>query len=265
MKRSRKLRALLGRSRRSISDHRGSRLLCACSQRPRDCRAAKSGCELPPPDAECHLPAAPSLTGSPLRQEYHAPMDRSVTSFTAVRERESRLFCGAKCPRLALFDGAITRTGSFLCWGVENAVDFNDIVIKQTPHLKHGSWRVRRPSPKFGLYFADQRRQAVQVGYIDCNADAILKSCALRLGNEFQIQESLTNARLVSIDQFIGGRIDALHPGNKNKIAGTRTNAPGIGPGTDCARRIKCLYVGWRWRLSHTHDSHGDQRKTAPH
>ena len=143
------------------------------------------------------------------------------------------------------FQCAITRTGSFLCWGVKNAIDFNDIVIKQTPHLKHGSWWVRWPSPKFGLYFADERRDAVQVGYVDCNADAILKSCALRLGNEFQIQESLTNARLVSIDQFIGGRIDALHPGNKNKVAGPRANAPGIGPSADCARRIKCLDVGW--------------------
>jgi hypothetical protein len=103
MKRSRKLRALLGRSRGSISDDRCCRLLCACSQRPRDCRAAKSGYELPPPDAECHSPAAPSLTGSPLRQEYHAPTGRSVTSFTVVRDERARLFCGAKCPRFAPF------------------------------------------------------------------------------------------------------------------------------------------------------------------
>src|SRR5260370_34745167 len=90
MKRSRKLRTLFARSRGQISDDRCCRLPRACSQRPHDCRAAKSGYELPPSDAECHLPAA--LTGSPLRQGYHAPMGRSVTSFTVVRDEKGASF-----------------------------------------------------------------------------------------------------------------------------------------------------------------------------
>jgi hypothetical protein len=56
--------------------------------------AAKSGYELPPSDAECHLPAA--LTGSPLRQGYHAPMGRSVTSFTVVRDEKGASFLRCK-------------------------------------------------------------------------------------------------------------------------------------------------------------------------
>jgi hypothetical protein len=56
-------------------------------------------------------------------------------------------------PAIASSDTSVATTESLralLCWGVENAVDLDNIVIEQTPHLNHGSWRVRWFAPKFG-------------------------------------------------------------------------------------------------------------------
>src|SRR5436190_19932790 len=127
---------------------------------------------------------------------------------------------------------------SLVFWGVENTVDLDDIVVEQALNLKHSPRRIWRLAPKLCLHLADQRRKAMQVGYVNRDADAILQRRTLRLGNEFQIQKSLTNTILVTFYQFIGRRIDALHTRNKDEIARTRADAPGIAPGTDCARRI---------------------------
>jgi hypothetical protein len=57
-----------------------------------------------------------------------------------------------------------------------------------------------------------------------------LQRRALGLRNAFQIQESLTNTSFVTVDQFIGGRIDTLHTRNKDEVARARANAPGVAP-----------------------------------
>src|SRR5215510_6718780 len=38
------------------SNHRHRRLLCACRERPRGCRAAECGQQFPPSDGDCHTP-----------------------------------------------------------------------------------------------------------------------------------------------------------------------------------------------------------------
>ena len=81
--------------------------------------------------------------------------------------------------------GQARKSVSFLYRCVENAVDLDDIVIEQALHLEHGTRRIRRLAPKFCLYLAHERGKAVQVGYVDRDADAILQRRALRLGNEF--------------------------------------------------------------------------------
>jgi hypothetical protein len=67
------------------------------------------------------------------------------------------------------------------------------------------------------------------------------------LGNELYIQESLPNASLVTIDQFIGDRIDSLHPCDKDQVTRTGANTPGIASGANCTRRIERLGAIGRW------------------
>src|ERR1700722_14102036 len=148
---------------------------------------------------------------------------------------------------LELNSGQVRKSPSLRCRRVENTVDLDDIVVEQALHLEHGARRIRRLAPEFRLYLAHERREPMQVGYVDREADAIPQCRTLRFGNEFQIQESLTNARLVTFHQFVGGRIDALHAGNKNEVARTRADTPGVGPAADCAPLIERHYSIGRW------------------
>ena len=142
-----------------------------------------------------------------------------------------------------------TPADSLLCWRVENAVDLDDVIVEEALDLEHGTRRIRGLAPKLRLYLAHERREPMQVGYVDRQADAIPQRRALRFGNEFQIQESLPNAGLVTFHQFVGRRIGALHAGDKNEVTRTRANTPGVGPGAGRAPRIECHHPIGRWRL----------------
>jgi hypothetical protein len=84
-------------------------------------------------------------------------------------------------------------------------------------------------TPKLFLNLIRKRAEAEHVGHVDHNAHAIAQSGAFRLCDQLHVQKRLTNARLIALHQRIGARVDAAHPGNKNKIAGARANIPGAG------------------------------------
>jgi hypothetical protein len=63
------------------------------------------------------------------------------------------------------------------------------------------------------------------------------------LSDEFQVQERLPDSRFVANHQFVCCRIETLHPGDEDEVAGARANAPGVATGADGARRIEDLYT----------------------
>jgi hypothetical protein len=77
--------------------------------------------------------------------------------------------------------------------------------------------------------------KTVQVADIDGDAHTILQARALRLRNQLDIEQCLTNARLGIFYQCIGRGIDALHAGDKDEVARSRAETPGpsalIAPG----------------------------------
>jgi hypothetical protein len=58
---------------------------------------------------------------------------------------------------------------------MRNMRDDDDVIIEEVLHFEHGTRRIRRPPPKLCLYLAHERREAVQVGYVDGDAHAILQ------------------------------------------------------------------------------------------
>src|SRR5271169_2631142 len=78
-----------------------------------------------------------------------------------------------------------TLADSLLCRRVENAVDLDDIVVEEALDLEHGTRRIRGLAPEFRLYLAHERREPMQIGHVDREADAILQCRARRFGNEF--------------------------------------------------------------------------------
>ena len=85
----------------------------------------------------------------------------------------------------------------------------------------------------------------MQVADVYGDPHAILQACALRLGNQSDIEECLTNAGLGILYQCVGPRIDALHAGDKDEVAGPDAEAPGA-LGLDSAGRVECLDAIWR-------------------
>jgi hypothetical protein len=142
----------------------------------------------------------------------------------------------------------LQQLASLVFWSVENTVDLDDIVVEQALNLEHSPRRIWRLTPELCLYLAHQRREAVQIGYVDRDTDAILQGRPLRVCNQFQVQEGLTNTSLVTVHQFFAGRIDALHPCNKDEVPRPRPDAPSVAPGTDCARGIERFYAIGRLR-----------------
>ena len=81
----------------------------------------------------------------------------------------------------------LQQLASLVFWSVENTVDLDDIVVEQALNLKHSTRRIWWLAPKFCLYPAHQRRETMQVGYVDRDAHAILQRRTFRLGNQFQV------------------------------------------------------------------------------
>jgi hypothetical protein len=50
---------------------------------------------------------------------------------------------------------------SLVRWGIEDTVDLDDIVVEQALNLEHGTRWIRRVAPKFCLYLAYERCEAV--------------------------------------------------------------------------------------------------------
>src|SRR5258708_29248729 len=77
---------------------------------------------------------------------------------------------------LELNSGQVRKSPSLRCRRVENTVDLDDIVVEQALHLEHGARRIRRLAPKFCLYLADERGEAVQVGYMRTQSCSVAPS-----------------------------------------------------------------------------------------
>src|SRR5689334_14459277 len=110
---------------------------------------------------------------------------------------------------------------------VEDAVDLDDVVVEQPLHLDHRARRIWRLAPEFGLRLIHQGRETVQVADIHREPYAILQAGALRLRDQLEIEEGLTNARLGIFKELVGRGIDALHAGDKDKVAGAHAETPG--------------------------------------
>lgn len=85
-------------------------------------------------------------------------------------------------------------------------------------------WRL---APEFRLRLYDHGCVAVQVTHVNREPHAILKAGALRLGNQFEIEEGPKDAGLRVLHQNVGRRIDALHAGDKDEVPGPGAETPG--------------------------------------
>src|SRR6266849_7069728 len=158
------------------------------------------------------------------------------------------------------FGGDPAGADSFFHWGVKDAVDLHDIVVKQAPDLDHGAGRIWRLAPNLCLRLVHHGCKPVQVTHVDGEPHAILQAGALRSSNQPDIEECLTNAGLGVLHQLVGRRIDALHTGDKDEVTGSSAEAPGTlrpdGPG-----RIECSDTVRRRRLRKAETRcHGDCR-----
>ena len=110
---------------------------------------------------------------------------------------------------------------------VEYAVDLDDIIVEQTLDLDHGTWWIWRPAPELCLRLVHHRRKTVQIADVHGEPDAILQARALRLRNQSDVEECLPNSPLCILHQLVCRRIDALHSGDKDEIAGARAETAG--------------------------------------
>ena len=104
--------------------------------------------------------------------------------------------------------------------GVEDAVDLHDIVVKQTLSLDHRARRIWRLGPEFRLRLVHHGRETVQVADINGQPHTILQARPLRLRNQPDVEQCLTNAGLRILHQLVCRRINALHSGHKDEVAG---------------------------------------------
>jgi len=61
-------------------------------------------------------------------------------------------------------------------WGVEDAVDFHDVIVKQAPDFDHRARWIWRFTPEFCLRFLHHRCEPVQVAYVNGKPYAILEA-----------------------------------------------------------------------------------------
>ena len=67
----------------------------------------------------------------------------------------------------------------------------------------------------------------MKVADIHRHPHAILQACALRLGNQPDIEEGLANAGLRILNQRVGRWSDALHASDKDEVTGSDAETPG--------------------------------------
>ena len=96
------------------------------------------------------------------------------------------------------------------------------------------------------MRLVDHGRVSVQVTDVNREPHAILQAGALRLSNQLEIEECTENAGLRVLHQCVGRRIDALHTGDKDEIAGPDPEAPGP-LRLDGTRRVESFDAIWRW------------------
>jgi hypothetical protein len=135
-----------------------------------------------------------------------------------------------------------------LLWGVKDAVDLDDIVVKQALDLDHRSGWIRRLAPQLGLRLVHHGCETVEVTDVNREPYAILQARALRLSNQLDIEEGTKNAGLRVLHQCVGCRIDALHAGDEDEVTGPGAETPGA-LSLDGTRRIERYDTIWRWRL----------------
>ena len=104
--------------------------------------------------------------------------------------------------------------------GVKNAVDLHDIIVKQALDLDHRAGWIGRLAPELRLHLVHHGREAVQVTDVNGEPHTILQAGALRLRNQPDVEESLTNPGVGILHQSVGRRIDALHAGDKDEVTG---------------------------------------------
>ena len=75
--------------------------------------------------------------------------------------------------------------------GVKDAVDLHDIIVEQAPDLDHRAGWIGRLTPELCLRLVDHGRVAMQVADVYGDPHAILQACALRPGNQPDIEECL--------------------------------------------------------------------------
>src|SRR6201992_4131598 len=81
-------------------------------------------------------------------------------------------------------------------------------------------------TPQLFLDFVHERTEAVHVRDIDDEANRITQRCSFGFGNQLHIEESLTDASLVTLDLQVRFRIDTAASGDEDEIARARTETP---------------------------------------
>jgi len=130
-------------------------------------------------------------------------------------------------------------------WGVKNAVDLHDIIVKQALRLDHRARWIWRLAPELRLHLVHDGRETVQVTDVDSEPHTILKAGALRLSNQPDIDESLTHPGVGILHQSVGCWIDALHASDKNEVTGPSAQTP-CTLRLDSTGRLECFNTIWR-------------------
>src|SRR5262249_23510820 len=125
-------------------------------------------------------------------------------------------------------------------------------------------------APELRLHLVHHGRETMQVTDVNSEPHAILQAGALRLSNQPDVEESLTNPGAGASHQCIGCRIDALHAGDKDEVTGPSAETPGT-LRLDSSGRIECLDTVWRRHLRqaeagcHGHCSYAKKSKSRQH
>src|SRR5262249_33672902 len=129
--------------------------------------------------------------------------------------------------------------------GVKNAVDLHDIVVKQALDLDHRAGRIWRLAPQLRLHLVHHGREAAQVADVNGEPHTILQGGGLPLRNQPDIEGTLANACRGMPPQGVGRRIDPLHAGDKDEVAGPGAETPGA-LRLDSAGRVERFDAVWR-------------------
>src|SRR6516165_407931 len=130
-------------------------------------------------------------------------------------------------------------------WRIKNAVDLHDVIVEQALDLDHRAGWIWRLAPQLRLRLVHHGREAVQVADVNGEPHTIMQAGALRLRDQPDVEESLANSRVGILHQCVGRRIDPLHAGDKDEVAGPGAETPRT-LRLDGAGRVECLDAVWR-------------------